>query len=77
MPGVPGIDVIIGIVVVCIAGLCLGACATIEYYYESEGYPIAKLSGGYISEKKAVIFWCCFFALLTVAGFVMIYYQRT
>ena len=77
MPGVPSVEVIIGIIVICASGLCLGACLTIEYYFESEGYPINKLSGGYMDNKKAVIFWCCCFALLIVAGFAMIYYQRT
>lgn len=76
MPGVPGIDVIIGIAVVCISGWFLGACLTIEYYFETEAYPIGKLSGGYVENKKALIFWCCCFALLVAAGFAMIYYQR-
>jgi len=76
MPGIPGVDVIIGILTVLICGWCLGACLTIEYYFESEAYPISKLSGGYVENKSVLIFWCCCFFLLIIAGFAMIYYQR-
>ncbi len=69
----PPIDVIVGLLVVCVFGFLLGMYSTMGYYVRHDDYPVKKLSNGQILSGGLLamyIFGCAFIVLV---GFLLIY----
>jgi len=69
----PPIDVIIGLMVVCVFGFFLGMYSTMGYYVKHDDYPVKQLSNGKILSNGLLYMYIFGCAFVVLSGFLLIY----